>query len=199
MFRHHERSKRLRRLTACLMAVFLAFAGSSFGQERVEKGSSLAAKIERARMVRVRTPQGELTLLRPVILVEGVASRIRADGEELKNGHNEATLISWKDVHQIRMRKSAALIGALSGLGLGGAMGFTLVRTLSEGDANVGQYFTGTALIAVPACLLGTMIGLVFTHWKSVYVAPSGSRPSVQVSLTPTRRGGAAFSLALSF
>jgi hypothetical protein len=138
-------------------------------------------------------------LLKPIILDDGIASRVRADGEELKGGYNEATLIPWDDVHEIRVKKSAALIGALAGLGLGGGFGTYLVAAITEGDGTVGEYFTGIAFFGVPSALLGALIGSAITHWKCVYVAPSGSRPSVQVSLAPLRRGGAAFSLAVSF
>jgi hypothetical protein len=199
MFGLREKSRRSTRFAACLLAALLAFAGNSFGQGRVEKGSPLATKIERVKKVRVRTPQGELTLLRPVILDAGIASRIMAGGEELQRGYNEATLVSWKDVREIRVRRTAALIGAIAGLGVGGLLGAVMVEGLTEGDASAGDYFKGIAYLGIPGVLLGAAAGSAITRWQRIYAAPSGSGPVMQVSIVPVRRGGAAFSLALSF
>jgi len=186
-------------IAVCLIAL-LAFAGPSFGQGRIEKGTPLAAKVERAKKAQVRTPQGVTTLLRPIILEEGIASRIRASGEELKTGFNEATLISWDHVQEIRVKRSAALIGALAGFGLGGLMGAGLVGSLTAEDgASAGDYLKGVGFVGLSGALLGGVLGSAITHWKPVYGGPSGSCPTARVSVVPMRRGGAAFSLALSF
>jgi len=182
------------------LAALLAFAGPSIGQSRIEKGTPLAAKLERAKKAQIRTPQGVTTLLRPIILEEGIASRIRASGDELKTGFNEATLISWDDVQEIRVKRSAALIGAFAGFGLGGLMGAGFVGSVTAEDGgSAGDYLKGVAVIGLPGALLGGALGSAITHWKRIYGAPSGSRPSALVSVVPLRRGGAAFSLALSF
>lgn len=199
MYRLHKRTTCLKRLSACLMAMLLPFVGLSFGEGRVEKGSSLAARIERVRKILVRTPEGETTLIRPLVLNEGIASRIRASGEELSGGgYNDATLIRWGDVREIRTRKSLAFLGALAGFGLGVAAGSVLALN-AEDHVSGGQLFKGLAFFAIPASLLGAVFGSAITHWKKVYAAPAGTRPEMHVSLAPVRRGGVALSLALAF
>jgi hypothetical protein len=182
------------------LIVLLAFAGPSFGQGRIEKGTPLADRIERVKKARVRTPQGETTLLRPVILDGGIASRIRASGDELKTGYNEASFISWDHVQEIRVRRSAAVVGALAGFGLGGLMGAGFAASLTaEEGASAGDILKGVGFLGLPGALLGGVLGSAITHWTRVYGAPSGRRPLMLASVVPLRRGGAALSLALSF
>ncbi len=200
MYELQMRSTRIKRFSACFLAMFLPFAGLSFGQGRVEKSSPLAVRVERAKQIRVWTPEGERTLLRPLVLNKGLASRIRTDGEELSGGsYNEATLISWDDVREIRIRKSAALFGALAGFGLGAAAGVALVWARRRETRPEATYFKGIAIFGFPTSLFGAAIGSAITHWKSVYTAPTGPRPTMRVSLAPMRQGGMAFSLALAF
>jgi hypothetical protein len=160
----------------------------------------MAKTINGKKRARVLTPSGMKTCRLPVVLAEGVASRVTDSGEELVAGnYNPSSLISWSEVRAIQIRKTGAGIGAALGLAAGGVLGFLAVRGLSEGDASGGDYAKGIGVVGLLIGLPCALIGGAVTRWKTVYTAPAGTPPAPRISLVPTRHGGAAVSFTLSF
>ena len=185
----------MRRLSACFLASLIALAGLSYpaGAAQIEKGSVLAAKIEHRKKARVLAASGKKIVVGPVILAEGVVSSNES------GGYDRSTLIPWTDIRTIQIRKNGAGRGALIGGGVGAGLGLMAIAvaggTISaHGDlAKVMLYPVLTGLVS------GALLGARFPPWKTVYAAPTSSRPLPRVFLMPTRRGGMMLNVSLSF
>lgn len=197
MTRSDMRIRRIRRLSAYVLASLIPLAGLPYGWGQnepagaspVEKGSALAAKIEKARKIRVITATGEKTLIRPVILAEGIVS------SNPVSGYNRSAAIPWNDVRAIRVRNSAAGTGALIGAGAG-ALLLLAVSLAPEMDGNAAAGLLYGGLLGMVS---GTVIGAMIPLWKTVYTAPAAAQALPRVSLMPTGRGGMMVNVSLSF
>jgi hypothetical protein len=191
------RERRRRRLLPCFLALLLPLAGlphawgqgDPAGTARIEKGSALAARIEKARKVRVLTATGEQTLTRPVILPEGIVL------SNPVSGYDRSAAIPWSDVRTIRLRKNAAGTGALIGAGAG-ALTLLAISLFPEMDGNAA---TGMLYGGLLGMVSGTVVGAMIPSWKTVYTAPAATRPLPRISLMPARRGGMMINVSLSF
>jgi len=188
---------RARPLSACVLASLVLLAGLSRAWGRsgpgdavqIEKGSALAVRVEKAKKARVFTPAGELTLVRPVILPEGIVS------SDPVGGYDRSAAIPWNDVRTIRLRKNAAGTGALVGAGAGALLVLAIsLAPEMDGNAGTGMLFGGLAGLAA-----GTALGSMISSWKTVYTAPAAARAIPRISLMPTRAGGMRINVSLSF
>jgi hypothetical protein len=182
-------------LSVCLMASLIALAGIPYpaGAAQIEKGSALAEKIEHRKKIQVLTASGEKTLVRPVVLAEGVVSL------NLVGGYDPSEVIPWSDVRAIRVRKSGAGRGAFIGGGAGIALG---LMTISLVGGTISAHGDTAKVLLYPGLIglvCGAGLGASITSWKTVYAAPAGSRFLPQVSLIPSRKGGMMIRVSLSF
>jgi hypothetical protein len=190
----------IRRFSVCSIALSLLLAGLPLGAGQIEKDSKLAAKIEGKKRILILTPEGEKSMLWPVVLGEGIASRETERGEELaKGGANRSILIPWSDVRTIKVRRNAGALGALVGAVVVGASVAAIGAGLSEGDAGLGEVLLAGLIFSPLGALPGFFLGSLVPHWKTVYSAPAGPRPVPRISLAPTVRGGMALTVSLSF
>jgi hypothetical protein len=202
------------RLATLILVLIIPLAGLSFGEEQsvpipgvgpeesrpgpsessaasgqIDPGSELAAKINRKGMVRILYSSGKITCRKPIILTDGIASRMTNSGEEMiRGGYNQSTFIRWSDVRAIQRRKSYAGFGALAGYLAGLA-----VASSSSG------VMSGVIVLGPVSGLVGVIVGSMIKRWKTIYSAPGDTRSIPNISLMPTRRGGVAVSFSLSF
>jgi hypothetical protein len=170
-------------MLASFLALIVLLAGTSFaaagqdpaGSGRIDPGSALAVKIQKAKRIRVVTPLGNTDFRRALILAEGV-----------KSENDPSTLISWADIQKIRIMKRSTVLGMWIGLGVGLASGLGLA---AEYEASKGRSIAAGLILGAAGALEGALVGSAFRDWKTVYKAPARPPVAARLSLAPTRSG----------
>jgi len=215
------------RLSVCIATLILQLAGVSYGwgiansasessagdarlgkvgnpapagSGQVAAGSELALRIEGRKKVRVLTREGRIVLYEPIIMPEGIATKVTAVKTDSQG------IIPWSNVQAIQVRKSAvlngAVIGGAIGAGLGLLVGLASTRQ-SQGwmdlfsGASFGDVVLVTAFGGISWGLTGALIGAVVRKWGTVYSQLADFQKLPRVSISPTPRGGLMISLSL--
>ena len=175
--------------------VLLLMTCLSLGAGQIERDTKLAATIEGRKKILVLTPEWEeREIHRPTILADGVEGWDPSSGQSVR--------FSWAEIRAIQVRKR----GVRQGLWIGSALGFAggigagaILVSQAEGDLTDATILIGGVGGMAAGALMGSLIGSLFTGWRTVYAAETGYCPVPMISLAPIRGGGIALTLAVGF
>ena len=200
MREHPTTNRAARRLAALVLILILPLAGFASGREnegpnpgnpsQIERDSEVAKLIAKTKKARVLTPSGEKLIRLPALVDGGIEGDVPGSGR---------LTVPWAEVLEIRIQKRFTVVGGVAGMAAGALFGFIAAQHLATDDGDLTEHLTGMAAWAVLGALPGLFLGSAITRWKTVYTSAPGAPIVPRISLVPTRRGGMAFSLSLSF
>jgi len=192
MDQRHDRNRSWRKTLTAALVLSLPPAGVSFASDQSGPDAALAARIGKAKVIRVVTPFGKTTIWKPVLSADGIRSAAA-----------ETVQVRWPQAWQVQLKKRGTRAGLWIGSAVFAALGGAVSAVIASlgGDEAVG--FGDVTLGALGGGALGAgfgaAVGSLFIRWKTVYEAPSGAAPVARLSLAPGRRGGMSMSLRVAF